>query len=293
MRLIGPKGTVPTFRWDLIYLVASLLADNRGEVVALAAPVEALLAELRQERDTFEKSEDLAVLMLAKRERKDETIGRRVVELGGVARAVDKNLYARLFPAQAPSDIAKLGLDKQVLEHDRLIGELAQAPADHPVRVAYEAALISDLGELREAMKASNGADVSLKLGRSRLRAFKMKVDTVRVETHGRLQALLGSRKEADTFFRPVWSAPGEKEEEAEASESATPAAPTTSNTSTAPTTSTTSTAPATSNTSTSPATSTTSTSPAAPTSPAGPTGPGLQAPPIIAAPSSGAPAQG
>jgi hypothetical protein len=216
--------------------------------------------------------------MLAKRERKDETIGRRVVELGGVARSVDKNLYARLFPAQAPSDIAKLGLDKQVLEHDRLIGELALALADHPVRVAYEAALISDLNELRDAMKASNNADVSLKLARSRLRAFKMKMDTVRVETHGKLQALLGSRKEADTFFRPVWSAPGEKEEEAEASDSATPAAPATSNASTAPTTSNTSTAPTTSTT---------------PTAPTGPTGPGPQTPPTVTIPTSGAPAQG
>jgi hypothetical protein len=277
MRLIGPKGAVPSFKWDFIYLLAGLLADNRAEVNALAAGVEAIIAELRQERDAFEDAEDHVVVTAAKRDRRDETIGRRVVQLGGVARSMDKDLYTRLFSSLAPSDIARLVLEKEVLEHDRLLGELALEPADHPVRSAYEAVLINDLNELREAIKASNNAEVSLKLARSRLRMFKLKMDTLRVETHGKLQALLGSRKEADSFFRPVSNAPGEKEEEAEAeaSESATPAAPIKPA------------APSTSGTSTAP---TTPTTPAAPT---GPTGPGSQGQPAIAALTSGAPAQG
>jgi hypothetical protein len=273
MRLIGPKGAVASFRWDIIYLVASLLADDRAAVKALAIPVEAILEEIRQERDTFEKAEDHVVVTAAKRDRKDEAIGRRVVALGGVARSMDKNLYARLFPSQTPSDIAKLGLEKQVLEHDRLIGELALEPADHPVRVAYEASLISDLNDLRESIKASDNADVALKLARSRLRMFKMKMDTLRVETHGKLQALLGSRKEADTFFRPVWNAPGEKEEEAEGEAGAA--------------------APATGTTGTTGTTPTTATTPTGPVGPTGPTGPGPQVKPTITAPTSGAPAQG
>jgi hypothetical protein len=287
MRLIGPKGAVPSFKWDFIYLLAGLLADNRAEVNALAAGVEAIIAELRQERDAFEDAEDHVVVTAAKRDRRDETIGRRVVQLGGVARSMDKDLYTRLFSSLAPSDIARLVLEKEVLEHDRLLGELALEPADHPVRSAYEAVLINDLNELREAIKASNNAEVSLKLARSRLRMFKLKMDTLRVETHGKLQALLGSRKEADSFFRPVSNAPGEKEEEAEGSESATPAAPATSNTSTVPAASSTSTAPSTSTTST------TSTAPTTPAAPTGPTGPGSQGQPAIAAPTSGAPAQG
>jgi hypothetical protein len=44
-------------------------------------------------------------------------------------------------------------------------------------------------------------------------------MDTVRVETHGKLQALLGSRKEADKFFRTATTAPGEAEEEEEGEE--------------------------------------------------------------------------
>jgi len=148
--------------------------------------------------------------------RRDEDVDGRLKMLGGVSRAVYKDIYERLFPGRAPSVLTRLGLNKQMLENDRILGELAALPAAHPVRVEYEAVLIADMNDLRASIKASNEADVGLKLARSHARQLKAKMDTVRVETHGKLQALLGSRKEADKFFRTVTTAPGEAAEEEE-----------------------------------------------------------------------------
>lgn len=226
MRVFGPKAPLFRFRWDLTYLLAALLADHRAAVQNLAPAVEALLVDLRKERDAFESAEDLVVITTAKRDRRDEDIDSRLIMLGGVSRAVDKDVYERLFPSRAPSAVTKLGLNKQMLENERILGELAALPASHPVRVEYEAALTADMNELRASIKASNDAEVGLKLARSHARQLKAKLDTARVETHGKLQVLLGSRKEADSFFRAVTTAPGEVEEEGREEPEETPAVP-------------------------------------------------------------------
>jgi len=226
MRVFGPKAPLFRFRWDLTYLLAALLADHRAAVQNLAPAVEALLVDLRKEREAFESAEDLVVIATAKRDRRDEDVDSRLIMLGGVSRAVDKDIYERLFPGRAPSALTKLGLNKQMLENERILGELATLPASHPVRVEYEAVLTADMNELRASIKASNEAEVGLKLARSHARQLKAKLDTARVETHGKLQALLGSRKEADSFFRTVTTAPGEVDEEGGEDIEETPAIP-------------------------------------------------------------------
>ncbi|HZF48697.1 MAG TPA: hypothetical protein VE093_08615 [Polyangiaceae bacterium] len=213
MRVFGPKAPLFRFRWDLVYLLAGLLADRRAEIKDLASAIEALLVYLRKERDALESAEDLVMVTIAKKNRRDEDIDNRLVMLGGVSRAVHKDLYERLFPGRAPSALTRLGLNKQMIENDRILGELAALPAIHPMRVEYEAVLTADMNELRALIKASNEAEVSLKLARSHMRQFKAKMDSARVETHGKLQALLASRKEADTFFRALMTAPGETED--------------------------------------------------------------------------------
>ena len=214
MRVFGPKTPLFRFRWDLVYLLAALLADRRTAIQNLAPAIEAVLADLRKEREAFESAEDLVMVTTAKRDRRDEAIDNRLMALGGVSRAVDKDLYERLFPGKAPSILTRLALTKQMLENERILGELAALPAAHPVRVEYEAVLTDDMKEMRASITASNEAEVGLKLARSHARQFKAKMDTARVETHGKLQALLGSRKEADAFFRAVATAPGETEDE-------------------------------------------------------------------------------
>lgn len=51
---------------------------------------------------------------------------------------------------------------------------------------------------------------------------FKLRVDELRVETHGRLLVILKDKDAADTYFRPTTRSP----EDAEAEEVAAPATP-------------------------------------------------------------------
>lgn len=53
---------------------------------------------------------------------------------------------------------------------------------------------------------------------------FKLRVDELRVETHGRLLVILKDKDAADTYFRPTTRSP----EDAEAEEVAAPATPAT-----------------------------------------------------------------
>lgn len=213
MRLLGKKVTVPTTRWDLVYLDGSLVADDRPDVNAVAPSVTDLLKEVRAERDSLEKAEDLVVLAKARRQRRDQAVDRLVVRLGGVTRATDKALYAQLFPKRSPSEIGKLSLTEQVTENERIVAELATLSASHPVRVDFEKPLAQALSALRTAMKDFEAAEVQLAMARTRLAQLRVKVDKVRVEAHGKLLTILGSRKEADSFFRPEKIAPSEEEE--------------------------------------------------------------------------------
>lgn len=213
MRLLGKKVTVPTTRWDLVYLDGSLVADDRPEVNAIAPVVTDLLKEVRAERDSLEKAEDVVVLAKARRRRRDQAVDRIVIRLGGVTRATDKALYQQLFRRRSPSEIGKLSLAEQVVENERIVAELATLSASHPVRVEFEKPLAQALSALRTAMKDFEVAEVQLAVARTRLDQLRVKVDKVRVEAHGKLLTLLGSRKEAESFFRPEKYGPSEKEE--------------------------------------------------------------------------------
>src|SRR5690348_10320351 len=106
MRMLGFKSPVQMFRWDLVYLAAQLLSDDRAEVKALAAPVQTMLLSLNEERAALEKAEDdlvFAIALLRKRDRDRDAV---LVEAGGVARARDKEVYAILFGDRNPTETA-------------------------------------------------------------------------------------------------------------------------------------------------------------------------------------------
>jgi hypothetical protein len=226
MRLLGSKSPLSAFRHDLIYLAASLSADARPDVAALAPSVNQLLGDLRAERELFEQAEDATVIMTARRGRRDAELDELIVTLGGIARSVDKQLYGVLFAKRNPTTIARLGLDKEVVEVDRILGELGKLPEGSALRRDYQGALSSAVTTLRETMTLSRGAEVDLALARSQLDRFKLRADEVRLETHGKLVTLLKDRKEADTFFRPTASAPGTEASPSEAEEKAPPEPP-------------------------------------------------------------------
>ncbi|AKF11432.1 hypothetical protein [Sandaracinus amylolyticus] len=214
MRMLGSSSSLATFRYDLVFLHASLLADDRPAVNALAPRVAAKLAELRAERDAFELAEDAAVVLRARKARRDAVLDKQVIGFGGHVRAIDPTLYAVFFKSLSPSRVAKLGLDDELEQVRRIVGELARLPADHAERAAYETSLRGALDALVTAKAASNEADTALALARSRVEQFKLELDRTRVELHGQLVTLSRSKGEADDFFRPTATAPANDDNE-------------------------------------------------------------------------------
>lgn len=210
MRLLGPSSSLSSFRWDLVYLLAQLTTDERAGVADLAQPIQSALDQLAAERAAFEEDEDEAVIATALLNKRDRKRDRLVVELGGVARATAREVYAGLFPKHNPSQTAKLGFDAESVEIVRILGELGSLDADHPLRGAYETNLQGAQAELDQAKTKSDEAGSTLALRRTHVERFKMKLDQLRLETHARLIVLLKDKAEAESFFRPTNVAPSE-----------------------------------------------------------------------------------
>lgn len=212
MKMLGPKAPVASFRWDLVYLLAQLTADTRPEVKALAPAIDQHLTLLKAERDSLEAAEDAAIVATALLRKRDVTRDKILVEAGGVARATDEAVYRTLFPNLSPTNTARLGVNAESAHIDRILGELTALPAGHPLRESY----LQDLQEAETATKLADkkneAAATALALQRSQVGRFKLTLDKVRLETHGKLLSLLKDKEEAESFFRPTTRAPAEDE---------------------------------------------------------------------------------
>lgn len=209
--MLGTKAPIAAFRWDLVYLLAQLGADERPGVSALAGPIQALRARLDDERAAFEQAEDVAIVASALLRKNDKRRDGMLVEAGGVARAIDKEVYAALFPRLTPTATGRLGIAAESAEVKRILGEMARLAPEHPVREAYEQDLAAVEAAVVAAGGQSNEAVTALALQRSQLQRFKLELDQGRLETHGRLLALLKDKSEADALFRPTTAAPDEE----------------------------------------------------------------------------------
>lgn len=225
MRVLGPRTSLAVFRWDLIYLAAQLAADERPGVAALAAPVQLAITKHGDRRAAFEQAQDGVIVALALLNKRDTKRDGLIVQLGGVARATYKQIYAVLFPKRSPNETAKLGVDAESGEIKRILGELAALPAGHPLQAAYAADLdVAEQG-LVVAKSSLDEAKVKLALQRSEIERFKLELDQLRLATHGQLLALLQDKAEADAFFRPANVTAGEEKAEPEPAQPApTPA---------------------------------------------------------------------
>lgn len=223
MRMLGARAGLPLFRWDLVYLGAQLLSDERPPVKALADDVHAALSKLAAQRAALEQCEDAVIIALALVSKRDKRRDALLIETGGVARAADKAAYATLFPKRSPSALARLGLAAESAEINRILGEIAKLPADHPVR-AYEKRLTAAEHALKDAATQSDEAATALALQRSAIRRLKLELDQQRLKTHGQLMVLLTDKAETESFYRATMRPPGEEEASAPADEA--PAAP-------------------------------------------------------------------
>jgi hypothetical protein len=213
MRLLGPKSTLSTFRWDLVYLYGGInAAENAPAIKALAPTVLGFITKLKTERSDLEDTENAWMVALALRTRRDNQVDTTTVELGGVARATDKETYAVLFPTFNPSQITKLSLAEQLQENHRIQKELEALPTDHDLRQEYGAELLEEIEALENADKAVDQADVALALARSKVRQLKLQLDKDRLGIHAQLVGILGDKKAADTYFRPAATEPGTKD---------------------------------------------------------------------------------
>lgn len=222
MRLLGYKTTLAAFRWDLIYLIAQLVSDERPGVSALAPPLQDLLTRLNDERTTYEQAQDAVVLAGALLDKKDLRRDELLVEAGGVARATDLDVYKILFPKLNPSVTARLGIDAESAHIDRILGELAKLPADNNLRLTYEQELTEVEALVKTASATSDQAATAFALQRSQIDRFKLQIDQQRLTIHGNLLILLKSKAAADAFYRPTSTPPGEPPTKA----TETPAAP-------------------------------------------------------------------
>lgn len=218
MRFLGPKSTLATFRWDLIYLFASLNAEEENlEIKSLAPLVLDLFHHLQTERAAFEEAENMLVVAFALRSRRDRKVDAKTLAIGGVARATDKAVYGRLFPTANPTQVTKMALDRQLQENKRIAKELGDLPVDHPLRAQYAVGLDEDIAALEKADETVDEAEVSLALARSKVRQMKLHIDKQRLDVHAKLLQLLGDKKAADSFFRPSATTPGEADTDEEA----------------------------------------------------------------------------
>ena len=190
MRMLGTRCRLSVFRWDLLYLLARLLADKRAEVKALAGTVQAHLDELRARRDTHEGAEDAVVIA------------------GALLNKEDKER------------------DKESAEVRRILGEFAALPVDHPLRVTYEKPLAMSEELVVAANKQSDEAATQLALQRAQTERFKLSVDKGRLSVHGSLVVLTKDKDEAESFFRPTATAPGDTGDESGTPAVVAPAVP-------------------------------------------------------------------
>jgi hypothetical protein len=226
MRLLGHTASLSTFRWDLVYLGAQLLSDQRPGVAALAPLVQNTITDIAAERAALEQVEDEAIIANALLQKKDKSRDELLVEVGGVARASDKEVYTILFPKLNPSQTSRLGIAAESAEMKRILGEIVKLPDKHPVRLAYEQELTDAEVAVLGAGQQSDAAVTALALQRSQLDRFKLKIDEMRLTVHGHLLVLLKSKAEADAFFRPTNNAPGEEAKKPDAPAAPTPVAP-------------------------------------------------------------------
>ncbi len=210
MRLLGHKASLASFRWDLIYLIAQLLGDERPGISALAPAVQQCLKQLEDGRATYEQAEDAVVVASALLDKRDLRRDKVLIAAGGVARSTDIDIYRTLFPTLNPSLTAGLGIEAESAAVDRILHELGKLPADNLLRLLYEKELAEAEARVKTAAARSDEAATAFALLRLQLDRAKLKIDQQRLVTHGKLLVALKSTAEADAFFRPTSTPPGE-----------------------------------------------------------------------------------
>lgn len=204
MKSLGTNRSLGIFQWDLLFLYSQVSTDERPGVAALAPSIQAAMQEAESRRIAAEEAQAAVVVASANLIKRDKQRDRLLLALGGTARATSRTTYKRLFPKHSPSETTKLSIDAESTEVLRILGEMKTLESTDALRTSYEADLTDAQGALTLAKSNADSAELALTLERSNVQQCKMDLDKLRIETHGKLLALLGDKGEADTFFRPA-----------------------------------------------------------------------------------------
>jgi hypothetical protein len=98
MRLLGYKTNLATFRWDLTYLIAQLISDDRPGISDLAPPVQAILKQIDDERAAYEQVEDAMIVAGALLDKRDQRRDKVLIAAGGALGPRMQRCTRRSFP---------------------------------------------------------------------------------------------------------------------------------------------------------------------------------------------------
>jgi hypothetical protein len=208
MRILGPKASLRRHEQDVLFSGAACKAHSQQEVKDIGEELFTQRHTLKERRDGLEAAEDAVVIADALVTRTDVTRDKTLVSLGAFADALGLNDRARLFRLP-PSDIARLGNDKETTEIGALITKVQAYVTDHPIREAYEARLVDENAAFVQAAASQDEAEQQLVAARFAVTSTKLANDELRQRCYGKLVTLLG-KPEAETFFRN-WSATRKK----------------------------------------------------------------------------------
>lgn len=203
---------VDTVRKDLVFLHAGLLADVRPDIKALAVGTQTMLSELREANAEIEAAEDAAFVSRSHQRRQAQELRKLLLRFGGVSRVVAPELYARLFPKHNPTRLVRLSVERVSAFCQRSLVELAKLPADHELRVSYEAKLAARLAALQALQQQGQPIEQALSSARDRRVMLRQKIEKARTTILGQLQILIGDKQEAESFF-PSYPKPKEEDE--------------------------------------------------------------------------------
>jgi hypothetical protein len=212
MQPLGPKASLRRHEQDLLYAGAACQAHDHKEVNAVG---DALLTEhkrLRALRHEYEDAEDGITIAEALRSARDSRRDKTLISMGQFADALGGPDRAKLFKLP-PSRLAQLGYQAESAAIREILIKLAQYPADHPLRLAYQQRLSDEQAAFEQAASIHDEAEQRMVAVRFSVLNAKLENDTFRERQFGLLITLIGRAAASDVFKR--WRTSGQPTAEA------------------------------------------------------------------------------
>jgi hypothetical protein len=212
-----------TYRADLIRrgAMCTAMAPRHPELAAVAAAAKTLVAEIDSRREALQDAEDAQVIANAIEDAEKIDVLEVYTELRRTMFAKTGDV-ATLLP-DAPSTLARLGIDNFTKRAEIAIANLKALPATDPIRVAFLANLEKEVAEFVTADKAEDQKRDELKTIRVALTLYKSELAQAREVQLGTILTVLKDRDKVAMFTIPWRKASRPTADETESKEPTTP----------------------------------------------------------------------